>query len=287
MPPTPVHQHGPACRHHHRQDRTPGSPPCLRFDDLTLGYGAHPAVHGLCGTLDHGSLLALIGPNGSGKSTLLKGIAGLLKPMSGSLVHADGCAMAYLPQMSDIDRSFPASVRDLVKLGLWRRRGLLGRFSTDDQLAVSNALKAVGLEGFDGRSLDTLSGGQLQRALFARLIVQDADLILLDEPFNAIDTRTVDDLMALVSAWHQEGRTVIAVMHDLGMVRARFPQALLLSREAMAWGPTGEVLLPENLARARRFHAAWDEDAAWCGDHHQVHDHGAPAPASSGTEKAA
>jgi zinc/manganese transport system ATP-binding protein len=256
---------------------THSSPTCLRFEDLTLGYGPHPAVHGLSGTVDHGDLLAIVGPNGSGKSTLLKGIVGSLAPMAGACEHVDGCRVAYLPQQADIDTTFPATVFDLVKLGLWPMRGLLGRITAADRQAIARALEAVGLVGFEQRTIDTLSGGQLQRALFARVLLQDADLILLDEPFNAIDTKTVDDLVGVIQRWHTEKRSVIAVMHDLDLVRDHFPSSLLLSREPIAWGPTAEVLQAENLLKARRFHAAWDNDAPWCADHDHKHARGQAA----------
>ncbi|WP_026381935.1 zinc ABC transporter ATP-binding protein AztA [Afifella pfennigii] len=248
---------------------------CLTFSDLTLGYNCHPAVHHLNGTVRKGALTAVVGANGSGKSTLMKGIVGLLKPISGSCAVAPGTRLAYLPQQSELDRSFPARVVDLVSLGLWPRRGLLGRFRPEDREAVAKALSGVGLEGFDKRPIDTLSGGQLQRALFARVLVQDADLILLDEPFNAIDARTVSDLIALIKRWHGESRTVLVVVHDLDLVREHFPEALLLARQPVAWGEARQVLSPENLLRARRFHEAWDENAPWCEPHTaHAHDHG-------------
>ena len=148
----------------------------LSFQDATLGYGRRPAVHHLTGRIDSGSLLAVVGPNGAGKSTLLKGLAGALKPLSGS-ISLGGMRredVAYLPQAADIDRSFPMSVFDLVAAGAWRRRGLFGGFSQQDRHAISEALAAVGLTGFESRIIGTLSGGQLQRALFARLLLQDA-----------------------------------------------------------------------------------------------------------------
>lgn len=237
---------------------------CIRFDDLTLGYNKHPAVHHLDGSIACGESLAIVGPNGSGKSTLIRCIAGLLAPMGGACHVRPDLRIAWLPQASEIDRSFPMRVRDLVALGLWPRRGLLRRHRAGDRQAVEDAMRAVGLEGFAGRSIDSLSGGQFQRALFARVLVQDADLILLDEPFNAIDARTVHDLLAIIARWQEEGRTVLTVAHDLDLVRAHFPRALLLAREAVAWGPTERVLTPENMARARRFPAAWDESAPWC-----------------------
>lgn len=251
---------------------------CITFSDLTLGYDSHAAVHHLDGEVGKGALLAVVGANGSGKSTLMKGIVGLLRPMGGACRVAPGVRLAYLPQQSELDRSFPARVVDLVSLGLWPRRGLLGRHCASDREAVAAALLAVGLEGFERRPIDTLSGGQLQRALFARVLVQDANLILLDEPFNAVDTKTVTDLIALIKRWHGETRTVIVVVHDLDLVREHFPEALLLARQPVAWGKVTQVLTAENLLRARRFHEAWDEDAAWCTlhgahDYHHAHHH--------------
>lgn len=254
----------------------PMKQPALTFRDLTLGYGNHPAVHHLNGTLREGSLTAVVGANGSGKSTLMKGIVGVLKPMAGDVARADGTRIAYLPQQSEVDRSFPARVVDLVSLGLWPRRGLLGWHTIEDRAAVADALAAVGLEGFEARAIDTLSGGQLQRALFARVLVQDAGLILLDEPFNAIDAKTVGDLIALIKRWHGEKRTVLAVLHDLDLVRRSFPETLLLARGPVAWGETASTLTPENLQRARRFHEAWEDDAPWCdpdGHDHAGHGH--------------
>jgi zinc/manganese transport system ATP-binding protein len=160
-----------------------------------------------------------------------------------------------------------------VSLGLWPRRGLLGRHTREDHEKVAAALKAVGLEGFEKRPLDTLSGGQLQRTLFARVLVQDADLILLDEPFNAVDARTVVDLIALIKHWHAERRTVLVVAHDLDLVRMHFPEALLLARRPIAWGDTRETLSQRNMMKARHFDEAWHEDAPWCEPEGHRHNH--------------
>ncbi len=248
--------------------------------DLTLGYEGHPAVHHLTGEFAEGSLTAIIGPNGSGKSTLLKGLVGLMKPLGGSISHATPSrrAIAYLPQTAEIDRTFPASVADLAMLGLWRKRGLLGAMKREDRTALDVALAAVGLEGFATRPLDTLSGGQLQRALFARVILQDSRTILLDEPFAAIDEPTVGDLLAIVQGWNASGRTIVAVLHTAALVREHFPQTLLLAREPIAWGPTADVLTEANLLRARQMPEAWDEDAPWHdANGTKPHDHGAHA----------
>ncbi|MDH6229841.1 zinc/manganese transport system ATP-binding protein [Mesorhizobium soli] len=241
---------------------------CLTFRDLTLGYHSHPAVHHLNGSVKTGSLTAVVGANGSGKSTLMKGIVGVLKPMAGSCLNTRGARIAYLPQQSELDRSFPARIIDLVSLGLWPRRGLLGRTTKEDREEMAKALMAVGLEGFENRPIDTLSGGQLQRALFARVLVQDAELILLDEPFNAVDAKTIGDLIQLIKRWHGERRTVMVVAHDLELVREHFPETLLMARRPIAWGETKETLRPENLLRARHFDEAWHENAPWCEPDH-------------------
>jgi len=243
----------------------------IRLNDLTLGYDGHPAVHHLEGAFETGSLTAIVGPNGSGKSTLLKGIMGTLRPLGGSIVR-EAAEVAYLPQSAEIDKSFPATVAELIGLGLWKRRGLFSGLSAADRDQLAAALRAVGLAGFAERPIDTLSGGQMQRALFARVLVQDAPLVLLDEPFSAIDERTVADLMALIEHWHREGRTVIAVLHDFDLVRRHFPQTLLLAREPIGWGATSSVLTAENLQRARAMPEAWDEHAPWH-DEHAGHQH--------------
>ena len=238
----------------------------LQFRDVTLGYDRHPAVHHLSGEVATGALLAVVGPNGAGKSTLFRGVVGILKPLAGSILTGGVAAkdIAYLPQSADIDRSFPISVFDFVGTGLWRQTGFFGGVGKEARASVAQALAAVGLSGFENRGIGTLSGGQMQRMLFARVLLQDARLIVLDEPFNAIDTKTSADLMALVERWHAEKRTVLAALHDMDLVRAHFPETLLLARGKVAWGATAEVLTSENLAEARRMCEAFDDSAAAC-----------------------
>lgn len=238
----------------------------LQFHNLTLGYERHPAVHHLNGLVQEGALVALFGPNGAGKSTLFKGIVGLLPPLAGK-IERGGLKIrdiAYLPQIADIDRSFPINVYDMVAMGLWRRAGLFGGIGRVEREQIHQAIDAVGLRGFEERAIATLSGGQMQRSLFARLLLQDARVILLDEPFNAIDAKTTADLLDLIRRWHGERRTIIAALHDLDLVRANFPEALLLAREPVAWGLTPDVLTPANLLKARRMCEAFDEHAGAC-----------------------
>jgi zinc/manganese transport system ATP-binding protein len=240
--------------------------PELLFHNLTLGYERHPAVHHLNGAVEKGALVAVVGPNGAGKSTLFKGIVGFIKPLAGS-IERNGLNthdIAYLPQIADIDRSFPISVYDMVAMGLWRRRGLFGGIGNKDHTTIEAAIAAVGLTGFEQRTIGTLSGGQMQRMLFARLLLQDAKLIVLDEPFTAIDAKTSADLLNLVRRWHSEHRTVLAALHDIDLVKSTFPQSLLLAREPVAWGATRDVLTVENLNKARRMCEAFDEGAEAC-----------------------
>ncbi len=238
--------------------------PAIRLANLTLGYDRHPAVHHLSGDIAQGSLTAIVGPNGAGKSTLLKGIAGALSPLDGGVTLSKGKRLAYLPQSADLDRSFPIHVYDLVAMGLWGQAGIFGRIGLGAKSKVEAAIAAVGLTGFERRPIGALSGGQMQRALFARLLLQDADIILLDEPFTAIDARTTADLLALVQRWHGENRTVVAVLHDIETVRRAFPQTLLLARETVAWGETANVLTADNLLKARRMVEAFDSHAPAC-----------------------
>jgi zinc/manganese transport system ATP-binding protein len=247
------------------------NPSAISFENLTLGYDRHPAVHHLTGEVRKGELLALVGPNGAGKSTLLKGIMGQLRPLGGTLTLNAGHVreIAYLPQQNDVDRSFPISVFDCVAMGLWHDIGIWHGIGAGGRRAVLDALATVGLADFDQRPVGTLSGGQFQRVLFARLLLQNASIILLDEPFRAVDTKTVNDLVNLILQWHSEGRTIIAALHDLEQVRTHFPRTLILAREPVAWGDTSAVLLPDTLTKARLLCEAWDEDADVCerGEH--------------------
>ena len=237
----------------------------VSLDNLTVSYRQHPALHHISGHFAPGSLTAVVGPNGSGKSTLLKSTMGLL-PVSGGQVRVavPRACMAYLPQLAEIDPGYPMAVRDCVVLGCWPRRGAWRGVDAAQLAQVDAALQAVGLDGFGARPIGSLSSGQLQRVLFARMLVQDAQLILLDEPFTAIDSKTTAALLALVHRWHAEGRTVVAVLHDDAQVREHFPQTLLLARELVAWGPTHEVMTESNLRQARAMAEAWDENAALC-----------------------
>ena len=238
----------------------------IRLENLTFGYDRHPAVHHLEGEFKVGSLTAIVGPNGAGKSTLLKGLMGMIQPLDGH-VCVDECKVSeigFLPQQTQLDPSFPISVLDTVCLGFWRTSGLFGGIKSDKIELAINALKDLGLAGLENRPAGALSRGQFQRVLFARLMVQEAPVILLDEPFTAVDEKTCADLLAIVHRWHVDGRTIIAVLHDYVQIHKNFPDTLLLARECLDWGPTANVLCPENLNRAQLMAQAWAADAPVC-----------------------
>ncbi len=239
----------------------------VSFQNLTLGYDRLPAVHHLETQIAAGSLTAIVGPNGAGKSTLLKATTGALTPLEGRVeIPSFGAdKIAYLPQQSEIDRSFPITVGDLVAMGLWREVGAFGGLGRKTRARVAEAIATVGLTGFEKRSIGSLSGGQMQRVLFARLLLQDAQLVLLDEPFTAIDAKTMADLIGVVQGWHKEGRTILAVLHDHDTVRAHFPQTLMLARELVAHGPTHQVMTKENQFRARQMCEACASTPHICG----------------------
>ena len=256
----------------------------IRLSNLTLAYERHAAVHHVSGTFAAGSMTAIVGPNGAGKSTLLKAIVGEKAAASGSvdLGGVRRAALGYLPQVAEIDRTFPLSVADTVLLGAWRQSGAFGQISKELRQRGRDALHTVGLDGFGARPIGSLSVGQFRRVLFARLLLQDPDIIMLDEPFAAVDARTTGDLLHLIDRWHGEKRTIIAVLHDFDQVRAHFPQTLLLARELIAWGDTASALSAENLLRARSMSENWDDADALCDDghvhgpshvEHEPHDH--------------
>jgi zinc/manganese transport system ATP-binding protein len=251
---------------------TPPSAAAIALENVIVTYRRLPAVHHVSGTFAPGSLTAIAGPNGAGKSTLLKTIAGLLSPSDGRVLRGPlkPTDIAYLPQLPDIDRSFPISVAETVMFGAWKRAGAFGEIGAQERHRITEALACVNLLGYARAPIAALSAGQWQRVLFARAIVQEASVLLLDEPFAGLDEDTQAHLISLIHEWHKAGRTVVVVLHDTDFIREHFPETLLLARELIAWGPTAEVLTPENLARARTTIAKWarSDDVP---EHHHHH----------------
>jgi zinc/manganese transport system ATP-binding protein len=210
--------------------------------DVTVRYGRRVALDAVSGEFVSGSLTAVVGANGTGKSTLLAAIAGVVRLARGVVVCAARQRLAYLPQIASIDRDYPLTVSELITLGGWQEFGAFRSPGTALRERAAVVAETVGLAGRLRRPIGEISVGELQRALFARLILQDAAVILLDEPFAAVDTQTVAVLLDQVMRWHQEGRTVIAVLHDLDLVQAHFPSTLVLARRCVAWGKTQVAL---------------------------------------------
>ena len=233
----------------------------IELQNLTVCYRRHPAIHHISGQFRSGSHTAIVGPNGAGKTTLLKALVGLL-PSTGK-IQING-AISYLPQLTELDRQFPMTIEELALSGNWQNSGNWRAINHEARHKAHEALHRLGLEDFSARPIAMLSGGQLQRARFARLMIQDAPIVLLDEPFNSIDSRTTQTLLSLLKEWHDAGKTLITVVHDLNMAREFFPASLLLAREVIAWGPTQHTLTPENLAQAQSTTEHWHNQTEWC-----------------------
>jgi zinc/manganese transport system ATP-binding protein len=192
-------------------------------------------LEAVSGEFAAGSLTAVVGANGAGKSTLLAAIAGVVRLAGGMVNRAAWQQLAYLPQLAAIDLGYPLTVSELITLGGWREFGAFRSPGPALRARVAEVAETVGLAGRLGRPIGEISVGELQRALFARLILQDASVILLDEPFAAVDAQTIAVLLEQVVRWHRESRTVIAVLHDLDLVRAHFPSTVVLARRCIAW----------------------------------------------------
>lgn len=220
--------------------------PAILLDDVTLSYRKQTVLRHVNGQIDMGSLTAIVGPNGCGKSTLLKAISGMLSPAVGRIRISDSLRthIAYLSQISEIDRSFPVTVFDFIACGLWACTGAFKAIGSALATRIDMALETVGMRSHAGELIGELSGGQFQRIRFAQLILQEAQLLMLDEPFTGIDEPTINDLMRLLQHWHQQGMTMLVVLHDTELVRAQFPQVMILgqNKQVVAWGETRSCL---------------------------------------------
>ncbi|MDD4616090.1 MAG: ABC transporter ATP-binding protein [Alphaproteobacteria bacterium] len=224
------------------------SEPFIDVRNLSVSYGNRRALQNVTGAFREGSLIAVAGPNGSGKSTLLKALAGVIRPTSGEIVFRQGKRphMAYLPQVAHIQRDFPISVEEVVLTGFYAELGETRGVQESQRAAARKALSDVGLAGYEARPIKELSGGEFQRMLFARVIVQNAPVILLDEPFTAVDAETTARLIRLLIKWHEEGRTVICILHDLLLIRKYFPESMVLHGKCLGIGHTHR-LFEQNL----------------------------------------
>ncbi len=230
-----------------------GYPVALQVRDLWAGYDGQPALEGVTFHIEAGCLAGLVGPNGSGKSTLLRVILGLHKPWRGDIRvftsgrRPDRRRLGYAPQSEQVDWSFPVTVFDMVLMGRYGRLGPLRRPTKADREISWQALESVRLADLAHRRAGGLSGGQQRRALIARALAQEADLILLDEPFAGLDATAEHDLIALLEGLRHQGKTLLVSSHDLSCVAADFDHAILLNRKVVAFGRPSDVFTEELL----------------------------------------
>ncbi len=226
----------------------------ITLEGVTLGYNGQPAVEGVTLTVHCGQQVAVIGPNGAGKSTLFKAIVGLLPLYHGHIcIHGEeprraGSRLAYVPQREDIDWSFPVTVSDVVVMGRFGRLGWLRWPGRQDWAVVRSALNQVGMAHLADRQIGELSGGQQQRVFLARAIAQDADVLLMDEPFTGVDLATQQTTFEIMDRLRLDGKTVLVATHDLNTVAEHFDQVLALNRRLIAYGPTAKVFTREVLS---------------------------------------
>ena len=229
-----------------------GSNIMILLNKLVVGYQRRGVTPELTGEFVRGSMTALVGDNGSGKSTLLKTLCGMLPAVSGSIsLPKPPPAIAWLPQHADIEKTFPVTVFDVVAMGLWRQRGWFGGINRQQRHQVLEALERVRMLPFVNAAPGNLSGGQLQRVLFARLLLQDADLLLLDEPFSGVDSDTTALLLELLAERHRAGCTLIVVLHDMATVVNHFPQVLRLKEQHSEWSCRDCDVTALNVSRSK------------------------------------
>lgn len=228
----------------------------IDIHQLTVNYEKTSALWDLHLSIPKGSLVGVIGPNGAGKSTLLKALLGIVKPLSGN-VRFFGKPfkkvkekIAYVPQKRSIDWDFPITVFDVVLMGRYGKLRGLKWYTKADKKAARRILEQLEMADLADRQINTLSGGQQQRLFIARALLQEGEILLLDEPFAAVDKATEEILMTLLRRLRDEGKTILVVHHDLNTAPDYFDQVILLNTSLVAYGPVKETLTPENLARA-------------------------------------
>ena len=223
----------------------------IELDHLVAGYEGLAIAPSLSGTIATGSMTAIVGLNGCGKSTLLKTLAGFIPPVSGRLNWRDGRpVIGWLAQRHALESQFPLTVQDVVSQGAWPQVSLLRGLGEEMRQGIVAAIERVGLLTMAKTPIEALSGGQFQRMLFARVMVQQAPLVMLDEPFTGIDEATCRELMELILEMHQQGQTILAVLHDNQRVADFFPETLLLTPRRACWGATRAVLPAFSQARS-------------------------------------
>lgn len=228
----------------------------LEVHNMTVTYDRRPVLWDIDFSLPEGQLVGIVGPNGSGKTTLLKSIMGLVEPSSGYVRLFDRpldevrSRISYVPQRESVDWDFPVSVRQVVRMGRYRRGNIFSRLNAEDKRKADEALEKVGMSSFANRQISQLSGGQQQRVFIARSLAQEADLYLMDEPFSGVDAASEDAILALLRTMKEAGKTVVIVHHDLQTARDFFDWMVLLNTRLVGVGPIDEVFTADYLREA-------------------------------------
>lgn len=218
----------------------------IEIKNLTVAYGENIALEDLNLNIEVGSLMALVGANGAGKSTLIKTILKFLKQITGE-IKINAKTLAYVPQRNSVDWDFPTTLFDVVEMGCYGRVGLFKRVSKEEKQKVLKAIEQVGMLEFKDRQISELSGGQQQRAFIARALVQEADIYLMDEPFQGVDSTTEKSIVEILKKLKAEGKTIIVVHHDLQTVPTYFESVALINKAVIVSGKVSEVFTQENI----------------------------------------
>ena len=223
----------------------------IEIKNLTVAYGENIALENFNLDVEVGSLMALVGPNGAGKSTLIKTILKFLKQITGK-IKINGKNLAYVPQRNSVDWDFPTTLFDVVEMGCYGRVGLFKRVNKKEKQKVFKAIEQVGMLDFKDRQISELSGGQQQRAFIARALVQEADIYLMDEPFQGVDSTTEKSIVDILKKLKSEGKTLLVVHHDLQTVPTYFESVTFINKTVIASGKVKEVFTQENIDKTYR-----------------------------------
>nr|WP_314656150.1 metal ABC transporter ATP-binding protein [uncultured Fusobacterium sp.] len=223
----------------------------IEIKNLTVAYGENIALEDFNLDVEIGSLMALVGPNGAGKSTLIKTILKFLKQITGE-IKINGKSLAYVPQRNSVDWDFPTTLFDVVEMGCYGRVGLFKRVNKEEKVKVLKAIEQVGMLEFKDRQISELSGGQQQRAFIARALVQEADIYLMDEPFQGVDSTTEKSIVDILKKLKSEGKTLLVVHHDLQTVPTYFESVTFINKSVIASGKVKEVFTQENIEKTYR-----------------------------------
>ncbi|CAM2394599.1 metal ABC transporter ATP-binding protein [Fusobacterium watanabei] len=223
----------------------------IEIKNLTVAYGENIALENFNLDVEVGSLVALVGPNGAGKSTLIKTILKFLKQITGK-IKINEKNLAYVPQRNSVDWDFPTTLFDVVEMGCYGRVGLFKRVNKKEKQKVFKAIEQVGMLDFKDRQISELSGGQQQRAFIARALVQEADIYLMDEPFQGVDSTTEKSIVDILKKLKSEGKTLLVVHHDLQTVPTYFESVTFINKTVIASGKVKEVFTQENIDKTYR-----------------------------------